>query len=700
MRGPRGSISNDATSASLSTRLSSTWPRVSLRWLSLAVLLVIVLGGAAASQAGGQVAPTFEDEAEAKLTGGAEAGSGDKFGLSVALSADGSTALIGAPRASGLAGAAWVFTRLGGSWIQQGPKLAGPAGAEVTACAASEDSGEKEEGTEEAGECRFGRSVALSADGNTALVGAPLAHGHTGAVWIFTRSGTSWSVAQVLSDPDPEYKSHFGAGVALSADGQRAIVGAPADHFYRGSAWVFEHSASGWSLQAGPLTGVGEEGQGRFGQTVALSGAGASAVIGAPSDGGSGAAWVFTSAGTGWSDAGPKLTGAGLGVGASFGGSVALSSDGATALIGARSGNEGRGAALVFGEAGGKWSEQGAPLIGSGEAGEEFGYSVALAANGSRALVGASGHEGDRGAAWLYERSGSGWGAAQEQLEGGANATASARFGSSVALTEDAQTILMGGRRDTQVGAAWVFGPGPSLASVSPNRGALAGGTSVTISGNNLAGATAVLFGASEAASFTVLSKHTITAVTPPGEGSVALIVTTPYGKSAPGPLFNYIRGKGGQGAPEEVARTGTPIVTPSGTITTSLGGVLGFSAGGCGVSLLSKSIAVQAPARASVRLRVSGGGRCVGKLRLRVTRRIHKKFRIKTIGTAVFSITAGRTALVKVKLNRAGRRMLATHRGRLSATLLLVRQSPTPLLAQSARVRLTRAGKRKTAHA
>ncbi len=688
MRGPRGSIANDATSA------------IPSRALVLALLLAGLLASAVAIPQPALSAPTFEDEAEAKLTSGAEAGSGDKFGLSVALSADGSTALIGAPRASGLAGAAWVFTRMGGSWVQQGPKLAGPTGAEVAACAASEDAGEKEEGAEEAGECRFGRSVALSADGNTALVGAPLAHGHTGAVWIFSRSGASWRLAQVLSDPDPEYKSHFGAGVALSADGQRAIIGAPADHFYRGSAWVFTHSASGWSLPAGPLTGAGEEGQGRFGQTVALSGAGAGAVIGAPSDGGSGAAWVFTSAGNSWSEAGPKLTGTGLSAGASFGGSVALSSDGATALIGARSSDESRGVAFAFGETGGTWSEQGAPLAGPGEAGEEFGYSVALAAKGARALVGASGHEGDRGAAWLYERSGGSWGAAQEQFEGGANATASARFGSSVALTEDAQTILVGGRRDTQVGAAWVFGPGPSLASVTPNRGPLAGGTSVTISGNNVAGATAVRFGASEAASFTVLSKHTITAVTPPGEGSVALSVTTPYGTSASGPLFNYVRGKSGQGAPEEVTTPATPIVTPTGTITTSLGGVLGFSSSGCGVSLLSKRIAVQPPARASVRLRASGSGRCMGKLRLRVTRRIHAhSFQIKTIGTAVFSVTAGRTALVKVKLNRAGRRMLSTHRGRLSATLLLVKQSPTPVLAQSARVRLTRAGKRKTAH-
>jgi hypothetical protein len=141
--------------------------------------------------------------------------------------------------------------------------------------------------------------------------------------------------------------------------------------------------------------------------------------------------------------------------------------------------------------------------------------------------------------------------------------------------------------------------------------------------------------------------------------------------------------------------------VTPTGTIATSLGGVLGFtSGGGCGVSLLSKGISVQKRARAAVRLRVSGTGRCVGKLRLRVTRRLSKRsLQVKTIGTARFSIAAGRSAVIKVKLNAAGRRMLSTHRGRLSASLLLVRQAPSPLLAQSARVQLTRASSRKTAH-
>lgn len=695
---PSGLIKSGGTFAGL-----TSWSG----WLAGWACAVTLLGSAVAiPQAQGftlaRVAPasSIEDEPEAKLTGGSEAASGDKFGLSVALSADGSTALIGAPRASVLAGAAWVFVRAGGGWVQQGPKLAGPAGSEVAACAASEDGGEKEEGVEEPDECRFGRSVALSADGNTALVGAPLARGHTGAVWIFTRSAAGWHLAQVLSDPDPEYKSHFGAGVALSADGRQAIVGAPADHFYRGRAWVFARSATGWSQQAGPLSGGGEAGQGRFGQNVALSGDGSIALLGAPSDGGSGAAWVFADSGGGWSELAGKLTGPGLSSGAGFGGSVALSSDGSTALVGARSNAENRGAAFVFSDAGGTWAQTGAPFAGSGEAGEEFGYSVALSPSGDRALVGASGHEGDRGAAWLYENAGGGWGEAQQQLEAGVSASASARFGSSVALGANTQTILVGGRRDSQIGAAWIFGPGPSLASLLPSRGPIAGGTAVTISGNNLTGATAVHFGASPAASFTVLSKHSIMAVSPPGEGSVPVTVTTPYGTSQPGPLFTYIHGKSGQGPPPQ-EEAGPPIVTPTGTITGSLGGVLGFSAGGgCAVRLLSRHISVQRRARAAVRLGVAGTGRCVGKLRLRVMRRRSKhSVQLKTIGTAVFSITAGKSAVIRVRLNAAGRRSLATHHGRLSASLLLVRQSPSPALAQSAQVRLARAAKHKTAH-
>ena len=70
----------------------------------------------------------------------------------MALSADGNTALIGGPSDNGGVGAAWVFTRSGSTWTQQGAKLVG---------------------TGAVGHAGQGWSVALSADGNTALVGGP-----------------------------------------------------------------------------------------------------------------------------------------------------------------------------------------------------------------------------------------------------------------------------------------------------------------------------------------------------------------------------------------------------------------------------------------------------------------------------------------------------------------------------------------------
>ena len=100
-----------------------------------------------------------------------EIGEGE-FGSSVALSADGNTALIGGPGDNKDVGAAWVFTRSGSTWTQQGEKLTGSG---------------------ESGEGEFGSSVALSADGNTALIGGPATTPNVGAAWVFTRSGSTWT---------------------------------------------------------------------------------------------------------------------------------------------------------------------------------------------------------------------------------------------------------------------------------------------------------------------------------------------------------------------------------------------------------------------------------------------------------------------------------------------------------------------------
>ena len=114
-----------------------------------------------------------------KLTGTGAIGTG-RFGYSVALSGDGDTALIGARYESRDAGAAWVFTRSGSTWTQQGGKLVG------TGHTGAGDFGH-------IGEGEFGESVALSADGNTALIGGWNDDTSKGAAWVFTRTGGVWS---------------------------------------------------------------------------------------------------------------------------------------------------------------------------------------------------------------------------------------------------------------------------------------------------------------------------------------------------------------------------------------------------------------------------------------------------------------------------------------------------------------------------
>jgi hypothetical protein len=90
--------------------------------LAVALITAAVLAQEPESARADAVAPLIQQGP--KLTAGEEIGEG-VFGESVALAADGNTALIGGGADNGNDGAAWVFTRSGGVWKQQGPKLTG-----------------------------------------------------------------------------------------------------------------------------------------------------------------------------------------------------------------------------------------------------------------------------------------------------------------------------------------------------------------------------------------------------------------------------------------------------------------------------------------------------------------------------------------------------------------------------------------------
>jgi hypothetical protein len=296
-----------------------------------------------------------------------------ELGWSVALSANGNTAIVGGPLDSSGIGAAWVYTRSGSVWTQQGGKLVGVgagAGAGV------------------------GSGVSLSADGNTAFVGGPGDNGNLGAVWVFTLSNGVWTQqGGKLVGTGAVPPAGQGFSVALSGDGYTALVGGPLDNTNIGATWVFTRSTRGvWTQQGNKLVGSGGA-SAQQGSGVALSTNGNTALVGGFEDhGGNGAAWVFTRSRGGWTQQGSKLAGTGL-----AGSGVALSGDGNTAIVGA----PGAGVSVYARSSRGLWTPQGSIITGMGS----FGQSVSLSSLGRTLLIGAPTDTGGIGAAWVYVRS-------------------------------------------------------------------------------------------------------------------------------------------------------------------------------------------------------------------------------------------------------------------------------------------------------
>jgi hypothetical protein len=150
-----------------------------------------------------------------------------------------------------------------------------------------------------------------------------------------------------------------GVSVAVSADGTTAVVGGHGDNLGAGAAWVYTRTGGVWTQQA-KLVGTGAGGSALQGWSVALSADGATAVVGGPGDNGNaGAAWVYTRTGGVWTQQGAKLIGTGAVGAAQQGWSVALSADGTTAVVGGQSDNALAGAAWVYTRTGGAWTQRG-----------------------------------------------------------------------------------------------------------------------------------------------------------------------------------------------------------------------------------------------------------------------------------------------------------------------------------------------------
>ena len=302
-------------------------------------------------------------------------GSGtEELGYSVALSADGQTALVGAPSIGSANGAAYLYAEASGNWPSS--PTASFTGAGL-----------------------LGWSVAISADGQTALVGDPAAAGaRNGAAYLYAEASGKWPSSPTASFAESGTEQ-LGYSVALSADGQTALVGAPLASSQSGAAFLYAEASGKWpSSPTASFTGSGAE---VLGTSVALSADGQTALVGAPYAGtDKGAAYLYAETSGNWpSPPTASFTGSGN---EELGYKVALSADGQTALAGAWAASSGNGAAYLYSETSGTWpATPTASFTGSG--GEGLGSSVAIAGDGQTALVGAPNAASGNGAAYVYD---------------------------------------------------------------------------------------------------------------------------------------------------------------------------------------------------------------------------------------------------------------------------------------------------------
>lgn len=372
----------------------------------------------------------------------------DAFGQSVALSSDGTTAVIGAPEdedPNGTdAGSAQVFTRSEDTWHHD---------ATLAPAAGEPDD-------------LFGTAVAISRD--HILVGAPGAENPngpaSGATYLFERAAEDWSEVAALTPSDGDPEDRFGHTVAM--DTETAVIGAWQDEdpngTEAGSAYVFQRQEGTWSEQTKLTAGNGES-EDRFGWAVAIDDD--TIVIGASRVDSNamafvGAAYVFERTAEEWQHA-ATLTADDGDASDLFGSSVAIAGD--TIVIGARRDDDPNGsdagAAYAFQLVDGQWRQQAKLSAAAGNTGDRFGSAVAT--TGPVTLVGAS-HDDDPngtfgGSAYVYSRSGGDW--RQRAKLAPDDGEAGDRFGASVALA--GRTGLVGSPTDDTPN-----GPGAGSASV------------------------------------------------------------------------------------------------------------------------------------------------------------------------------------------------------------------------------------------
>lgn len=385
----------------------------------------------------------------------------------------------------------------------------------------------------------FGNSVALSGDGRTLAVGSPgedsdgepnfNVESSSGAVYIFKR-GSTWFPSGYVKANNAGAEDQFGLKVALNYDGTILAVSAPYEDsnavgindysgsldnssYNSGAAYVFEYTSGNWYQQA-YVKASNTDADDWFGNSIALSSDGTILAVGTPredsnstgingnqaddSASNAGAVYLFNYIGSAWSQQ-AYIKASNTEIGDGFGGSVDLSDDANTLVVGAAgedsaaTGIDGdtadnnalsAGAVYLFSYSGSAWSQQTYFKASNAEAYDGFGGDLAISGDGNTLAVSskeasnATGINGDQtnnlaiyaGAVYLFIDTDAGW--EQQAYIKASNTDERDYFGGSIALSsngnilavsaaqEDSDAIGLNGNQDNtgyQTGAAYVF---------------------------------------------------------------------------------------------------------------------------------------------------------------------------------------------------------------------------------------------------
>jgi hypothetical protein len=312
---------------------------------------------------------------------------------------------------------------------------------------------------------QFGFFVALH--GDLAVVGADFATVGTneaqGAVYVFTRANGSWTQTQKLVADEPLAHDQFGYSVAT--DGTRIAVGAPGStvngNFQAGAVYVFENNGQSW-VQAKKLVasdGVGVDG---LGSSLAMNGT--HVLAGAVNaNGAQGAAYLFEESAGNWTER-RKLIGSDSAPGDSFGFSLAY--DGAHAVVGAPFATVGanlfQGALYVFNDSDGDLLEAQKLAADDGQSVDALGISASI--DGDGIVGGGPFAAGSLGAAWVFRLSAATWTQETQFTASDAIAGQLEAFAFSVSISGDnvlSTQALSTVNDNTQAGAAYFYHRSP-----------------------------------------------------------------------------------------------------------------------------------------------------------------------------------------------------------------------------------------------